>query len=203
MQPVESQNRSVKMKYGYARVSTDDQTLDGQIDALEAAGCDEIFSDHGVSGASTDRPELSRLLETATDGDQIVVWRLDRLGRSMQHVVTIVTELGDRGVQFASLTENIDTTTASGELIFHIFASLAHFERRLISERTKQGLEATKRRGTVLGRPRALNKERSEHVRALISEGRTISEAASILKVSRSTVFRALRSKPQTNELVH
>lgn len=182
------------MRYGYARVSTEDQTTAGQIEALEAAGCDQIFSDNGISGSTTSRPELDELLQIIAEGDELVVWRLDRLGRSMQHVVTLVSELGERGVQFRSLTENLDTTTASGELIFHIFASLAHFERRLISERTKQGMKAAKCRGTHVGRPRSLSSDAVDQARKMIEAGETVSKVARTFKVSRATLHRALAS---------
>ncbi len=138
--------------YGYARVSTGLQDPALQLDALTAAGCARIFIDK-VSGKLDRRPELDKLLEVVLPGDVIVVWRLDRLGRSMKHLIDIIAELGERGVGFRSLTEAIDTTTASGKLLFHIMGSLAEFERQLIVERTKAGLAAARARGRHGGRP--------------------------------------------------
>src|SRR5690349_15412935 len=136
------------MLIGYARVSTDDQTLDLQLDALKAAGCERrrVYTDT-ASGAKTDRPGLAKALDMLREGDILVVWRLDRLGRSLPHLIEVVGDLKGRHIGFKSLTENIDTTTPAGELIFHIFASLAQFERELIRERTMAGLVAARARG--------------------------------------------------------
>ena len=154
--PVLEKQNSASRLFGYARVSTDDQDLSLQIDALQQHGIPKtaIFMDK-VSGAKTERPGLTKCLESLTSGDILVVWRLDRLGRSMRHLITLVEDLRSKGIGFRSLNEGaIDTTCASGELIFNIFSALAQFERRLIQERTKAGLAAARARGRHGGRPR-------------------------------------------------
>ncbi|MCH8080515.1 MAG: recombinase family protein [Proteobacteria bacterium] len=183
------------MQIGYARVSTEDQNSNLQLDALEAVGCDKIFRDEGISGAATTRPGLDKALAALQSGDVLVVWRLDRLGRSLSHLITIIEDLGKRGIGFKSLSEAIDTTTASGELLFHIMGSLAHFERKLISERTKAGLQAAKKRGKRLGRPPALSQEQLNHAVNMIRSGQeTSSGMADIYGVDRTTLYRALKS---------
>lgn len=137
-------------KIGYARVSTDDQKLDLQLDALNKAGCDEVYKEH-ESGGKESRPELDRLLEAVAPGDTIVVWRLDRLGRSLQHLVTLVNGFRVQGVHFESLSEKIDTTSAAGELIFHVMAAFAQFERSVIRERIKAGMDARRKKGLKMG----------------------------------------------------
>lgn len=144
------------VRIGYARVSTDDQNLAAQHDALARAGCEQVYSEY-VTGAKDDRGELAQAMKALRAGDTLVVWRLDRLGRSLSHLLTTVNGLAKRGVAFESITERIDTTSAAGTLIFHIFASLAQFERQLISERTKAALAAGRARGRKGGRPPALN----------------------------------------------
>lgn len=141
-------------KVGYARVSTEEQKVDLQLNALKQAGCDQIFVDEGVSGAKADRAGLKKALASLQPGDTLVVWRLDRLGRSLINLVGLMSELGSRGIEFYSLMENIDTTSAGGRLVFHLMAALAEFERSLISERTKAGMEAAKLKGIHVGRPR-------------------------------------------------
>ena len=145
------------MRIGYARVSTEDQHLDLQRDALKRAGCTKIFADYGVSGKGFNRPGLMKALSELEPGGMLVVWRLDRLGRSLPKLINFVDELGQREAQFCSLTENIDTSTSGGRLIFHIMGALAEFERNLISERTKAGMEAARNRGIHLGRKPALS----------------------------------------------
>src|SRR5437868_5612677 len=147
------------MQIGYARISTGEQTLDLQLDALKAAGCDKVFTDT-ASGAKTERPGLSDALSHVRPGDVLVVWRLDRLGRSLRDLIDRLLELDQRGVGFKSLTESIDTTTPGGKLIFHIFGALAEFERDLIRERTNAGLAAARARGRLGGRKRALQTEK-------------------------------------------
>src|SRR5215213_4903876 len=147
------------MFVGYARVSTTDQTLDLQHDALTTAGCTKIFTDT-ASGAQTERKGLSEALAYVRAGDSLVVWKLDRLGRSLKDLISRITELNDRKIGFKSLTENIDTTTSGGKLIFHIFGALAEFERDIIRERTNAGLEAARSRGKLGGRPKALTSEK-------------------------------------------
>jgi DNA invertase Pin-like site-specific DNA recombinase len=176
---------------GYARVSTGEQTLDAQKDALRAAGCVEIFSDV-ASGAKTDRTGLEAALAALQSGDTLVVARLDRLGRSMPHLVATVHELAACGVGFKSLAESIDTTSAAGRLVLHIFASLADFERELIRERTRDALAAKKRRGEPVGRRRALSRSRVEAAREMLDSGHGAAHVARILKVGRSTLYRAL-----------
>lgn len=144
------------MRIGYARVSTEEQFLDLQLTALRAADCGQIFSDHGISGTKKDRPGLNQALAELRQGDTLVVWRLDRLGRSLSQLVILMNDLRSRSVNFASLNESIDTNTPTGMFMFHMIAALAEFERALISERTKAGLAAARRRGSKLGRPRAL-----------------------------------------------
>ncbi len=143
------------MLVGYARVSTTEQTLDLQFDALKKAGCSKIFTDT-ASGAKTERKGLDEALSYVREGDTLVVWRLDRLGRSLTHLIETVSQLDNRKIGFKSLTEQIDTTTSGGKLIFHIFGALAEFERNLIRERTNAGLQAARARGRVGGRPKKL-----------------------------------------------
>ncbi|MCJ2187887.1 recombinase family protein [Novosphingobium beihaiensis] len=138
---------------GYARVSKIDQNLDLQLDALRAEGCEAIYADHGVSGAKRKRPEFDKALNALRAGDTLVVWKLDRMSRSLRDLLDIVEEIHGRDAHFKCITDQIDTTNPMGEFFFHILASLAHFERRLISERTKAGLEAARKRGVRLGRP--------------------------------------------------
>jgi DNA invertase Pin-like site-specific DNA recombinase len=141
------------MKLGYARVSTDDQNLALQLDALKRAGCERIYRDEGVSGSQINRPALDQLLRELMPGDTLITWKLDRLGRSLRHLITIVAELDARDICFSSLSEAIDTKTASGRLLFHVLGALAEFERALISERTRAGMAAAKLRGIRIGRP--------------------------------------------------
>jgi DNA invertase Pin-like site-specific DNA recombinase len=156
------------MLIGYARVSTHDQTLNLQLDSLKQAGCTRIFEDH-ISGTKAGRPGFSDALSHLRAGDTLVVWRLDRLGRSLRHLIDTITAVEAQGIGFKSLQENIDTTTSGGKLIFHIFGSLAEFERDLIKERTQAGLEAARSRGRVGGRPKALSQGKAELARRMYS----------------------------------
>ena len=182
------------MKIGYARVSTDDQNLDLQIDALRAEGCERIFEDHGVSGIQKTRDGLSDALSALSEGDTLVVWKLDRLGRSLSFLIDLVDTLGKKGVGFQSITDGFDTATPGGQLIFHIMGALAEFERALNIERTKAGIAAARARGKHVGRPRRLRPSQVEHARKLIdADTETITSMASILGVDRSTLSRALK----------
>lgn len=176
---------------GYARVSTDDQTDALQLDALGEAHCERIFTDT-ASGKLDARPGLADCLDYLRDGDTLVVWRLDRLGRSVRHLIETMATLDARGIQFRSLREGIDTSTAAGKLVFHIFASIAEFERSLIVERTRAGLDAAKARGRKGGRPRALTDEKAAAARKLINGGSSVTEAARIVGVSRATLYAHL-----------
>ena len=179
--------------FGYARVSTGDQDARLQHDALEAAGCYKVFTDT-ASGALASRPELGKLLDQLRPGDTLVVWRLDRLGRSIRHLIDQLTELQERGIEFRSLQENIDTGSSGGRLVFHIFASLAEFERDLISERTHAGLEAARARGRVGGRPPLLSGDKLRTARKLYEQqDMTVAQIGEVLGVSRTTVYRALQ----------
>jgi DNA invertase Pin-like site-specific DNA recombinase len=180
------------MKIGYARVSTIDQNPNAQRDALKAAGCEKVVTEK-VSGASLKRPKLEKLLRSLYTGDVLTVWRLDRVGRSLPHLLDVVADLKARNVGFQSLNETIDTTTANGELIFHLFASMAQFERSLIVERTQAGLAAAKKRGTRLGRLPALKAAQIKHARKLIESGEPPTAVAGSLGVDRSTLYRALK----------
>jgi DNA invertase Pin-like site-specific DNA recombinase len=178
---------------GYARVSTNDQTINLQRDALKAAGCKRIFADQGVSGSVTQRRGLDRALKSLKPGDTLVVWKLDRLGRSLAHLVQTIAELGARGVNFRSLSDPIDTESAGGRLVLHIMAALAEFERSLNSERTKAGLAAAKRRGKRLGRRPKLTTKQVESARRMVEDGRSPQKVAKRFSVARSTLYEALK----------
>ncbi|WP_174513212.1 recombinase family protein [Methylocella tundrae] len=183
------------MKIGYARISTDEQSLDLQRDALTKAGCAEVFEDRGVSGVAAQRPGLEAALARMASGDVLVVWKLDRLGRSLPHLIETVRQLGALGAGFASLSESIDTTTAGGKLIFHIMGALAEFERSLIVERVTAGIAAAKKRGKHVGRPRKLTPEQIAHARDAIEGGmQTCAGMAALLGVDHSTLWRAMRA---------
>lgn len=177
------------MLIGYARVSTEDQNLDGQLDALKAVGAERIFTDK-LSGKTRQRPELEKLLEQLRADDVVVVTKYDRLARTLSDLMGIVEAIREREAGFRSLGEDIDTTTPAGRLIFHVFGSIAEFERERIVERTREGLAAARKRGRVGGRPSALTPEAREQVRKLRDEGVKTAEIARMFKVSRSTVFR-------------
>lgn len=179
------------MIFGYARVSTEDQNLDAQTDALTAAGAERTFSDK-ISGSLRKRPQLDQLLDHLRPDDVIVVTKYDRLARSLVDLLAIVEDIKAKGAGFRSLAEDIDTTTPAGRLIFHVFASIAQFERERISERTREGLAAAKRRGRVGGRPPALSDAQRIEVRRMRDEdGRGLTEIAQLFKVSVKTVRRA------------
>lgn len=177
---------------GYARVSTAEQSVDMQLDALKLAGCSVVYTDT-ASGALDSRPGLRQVLGVVGRGDVLVVWRLDRLGRSLTHLVATVDGLGARGVALRSLHENIDTTTATGRLTLGIFAALAEFERELIAERTAGGLAAARRRGVRLGRPTVWSEEKGAAAAVMLANGANVSEVARVLGVSRASVYRHLR----------
>jgi DNA invertase Pin-like site-specific DNA recombinase len=177
---------------GYARVSTTDQQTQLQVDALDRAGCYRVFTET-ASGARTERPVLEQVLDQLRPGDTLVVWKLDRLGRSLRHLVDTVTGLVDRGIGFCSLQEAIDTTTPGGKLVFHVFAALAEFERDLIRERTTAGLAAARVRGRHGGRPSVLSGHKLQVAREMYATGRyTVSAIATTLGVSRASIYRHL-----------
>ena len=178
------------MRIGYARVSTDDQTLDLQRDALKRAKCRRIYEEH-ASGKTTIRPELDACLKSLRKGDALVVWRLDRLGRSLGDLIHLTTVLRSSGVDFESLTEKIETGSSTGKLIFHVFASLAEFERNLIRERTLAGLRAARARGRNGGRPRKLKTKDIQVIKALMNAGELpVKDIADRFGVARSTLYR-------------
>jgi DNA invertase Pin-like site-specific DNA recombinase len=178
---------------GYARVSTVEQDTALQTDALRKAGCDKIFEDT-VSGAKAERPGLAAALAYVREGDTLVVWRLDRLGRSLPHLIETIGALEARGVGFRSLTEAIDTTTSGGRLIFHVFGALGQFERDLIRERTKAGLTAAAARGRKGGRKPVVTAEKLQRAREHIANGLTVREAAARLKVGKTALYAALKA---------
>lgn len=186
----------VGRKIGYMRVSDHDQTANLQRDALTAAGCDVIYADHGISGTVTAREGLSDVLAELQAGDALVVWKLDRLGRSTVHLLQLLAELRERGVDFIALTQGIDTTTAVGRMLYGQLAVFAEFEREQISDRTKAGMAAARKRGTHVGRPPILT---AVQIRAAIHairvEGRSIREVARDLDVSPQTLVRAMRGR--------
>lgn len=179
---------------GYARVSTSDQDTSLQIKALQQFGCNYIYEDK-ASGIKTDRPELNKALTYLREGDVFVVWKLDRLGRSMKHLIEIVNDLEIRKVGFKSITENIDTITPGGKLVFHLFGALAQFERDLIRERTKAGLKAAKDQGRIGGRPISMTDEKLKKAKEHLQNGLNVTEAAARIKVSKTTLYKALNIK--------
>jgi DNA invertase Pin-like site-specific DNA recombinase len=180
------------MLFGYARVSTDDQNLDLQRAALTVAGCRQIFEDR-VTGTARHRSGLGRALKACAAGDVLVVWRLDRLGRSLARLIELLNELAARDVQFRSLSESIDTTTPTGKLIFHVIGALAEFERGIILERTRAGLKAAKARGVKRGRKPSLTPEQVKHARAMLENGEQGRAVARLLRVDPTTLYRSLR----------
>jgi len=179
------------MLIGYARVSTEDQTLALQIDALRVAGCERVFEDIS-SGSVVERVGLNQAIDQVREGDILVVWRLDRLGRSLTQLIALVTELARRDVGFRSLTEQIDTTTSSGKLVFHIFGALAEFERNLIRDRTRAGLAAARARGKFGGRPRLSNTEGKVQLASKLfaDKTNTITDICRTLHISRASLYR-------------
>ncbi len=186
------------MLVGYARVSTSDQTLNLQKDALEKIGCSKIFTDT-ASGTKAERIGLAEALSYVREGDTLVVWRLDRLGRSLKHLIETITKLSSRKIGFKSVTENIDTTTSGGKLIFHIFGALAEFERDIIRERTNAGLQAARARGRLGGRPKAKTLDTPKKVALAQSlydnKNNTILEICKTLNISRATLYRYIKTK--------
>ncbi len=180
------------MRIGYARVSTEEQCLDLQIDALTKAGCQTIFKDHGVSGVAQHRPQLDKALAAVGPGDTLVVWRLDRLARSMHELTGTVQALHDREVGFHSVCEYIDISSAFGELILHVLSSIVHFERRLIVERTEAGMRAAKARGVKFGRKRILSPKAIRMAKFQHQSGVPVVDIAQSLGVGRSTLYRHL-----------
>lgn len=178
---------------GYARVSTVDQDPALQYDALTVAGCTKIFEDR-ASGAKADRAGLLAALGYVRNGDVLIVWKLDRLGRSLPHLIETVTALEKRGVGFRSITEAIDTTTSGGRLVFHLFGALGQFERDLIQERTRAGLSAAAARGRKGGRKPVVTSDKLERARTIIAKGLTVREAATRLKVGKTALYDALRA---------
>jgi DNA invertase Pin-like site-specific DNA recombinase len=183
---------------GYARVSTVDQDVALQRDALHQAGCTRIFEDYGVSGVKTERPALLAALAYIREGDVLVVWKLDRLGRSLAHLITTVSDLEKRGVGLRSLTEAIDTTTSGGRLIFHVFGALGQFERDVIRERTRAGLTAAAARGRKGGRKPVVTADKLKRARALRTQGLNVRESAKRLKVGKTALYEALAAEGKT-----
>ncbi|OLQ73218.1 transposon DNA-invertase [Photobacterium proteolyticum] len=182
------------MLIGYARVSTDDQNLALQKDALNQIGCEKLFEDH-ISGAKSERPGLEQALQYVRKGDIIVVWRLDRLSRSLKDLIEMVTSLESRGIGLKSLQESIDTSTSSGKLIFHLFGALAEFERNLIRERTQAGLQAARVRGRKGGRPKALTTDKQALAVKLYGEKEhTVGQICEMMGISKPTLYKYIES---------
>jgi DNA invertase Pin-like site-specific DNA recombinase len=187
------------MLIGYARISTADQTLALQQDALRKAGCDQIFTDT-ASGSSAERTGLEQAISHLRKGDTLVVWRLDRLGRSLRHLIHTITALDQREIGFKSITENIDTTTSGGKLVFHIFGALAEFERDIIRERTNAGLQAARARGRLGGRPKRQPSSRKVAMAKALYADKTnsVSEVCKTLGISRATLYRYIKTQLNT-----
>ncbi len=186
------------MKIGYARVSTDEQDTALQLDALNAAGCERIYSEH-FSGKQKARPKLDRMIDALREGDMVIVWRLDRLGRSLKDLIELLDSFKKKNIQFISLTEKIDTTSAMGELVFHLIGSIAQFERRLISERTKAGLDAARARGRKGGRKPKMSGPDIKKARAMLLDPEvTKSEVAKHFKVSRPTLDKSIERQTKS-----
>jgi Enterobacteriaceae phage serine recombinase len=183
-----------RVKYGYARVSTDDQNTALQLAALKKAGCKTVFKDEGISGATANRPALIRCLKRLRPGDVLIVWKLDRLGRSLRDLIAMLDDLRAHGVKFRSLTEAIDTDTATGRAMWQMIGVLAELERSLITERTRAGIQAAKRRGVKFGRKRKMTPQQIEHARKLIDSDESPDAVAASYHVSRATLYRRLAS---------
>lgn len=185
------------MKVGYARVSTDEQNLRSQIDALESAGCERIFTDKGVSGGAVIKPALRECIDFMREGDELVIVRLDRLSRSLKELISIAEGLGEGGYAFRSLHEQIETASPAGRLFFHIIGALAEFERDLIRARTSEGVKAARRRGKKLGRPPAISDEQWQSAKTLMEgpEGKTPADIARLLGISRQAVHKRLKTE--------
>ena len=181
------------MLVGYARVSTEDQKLDLQLDALKRAGCEKVFSDQ-VSGASATKAGLDEALAYVRSGDTLVVWKLDRLGRTVKGLVDLVQTLQDKGIQFRSLTDGIDTSTTAGRFFFHVMAALAQMERELVHERTMAGLSAARARGRLGGRKPKMDAPKLDAAKKLLRAGTPVSEVAKTLGVGRATLYRNLNA---------
>lgn len=183
------------MKIGYARVSTFDQNLNLQLDALRNSGCEQIFEEK-ISAVAKERPQLTILFSKLRKGDSVVVWKLDRLGRSLKDLIDLITQMKNLGVTFVSIQDGIDTSTATGRFTFNIFASLAEFEREIISERTKAGLAAARARGRKGGRPPGFSKETMSKIKAVKvlydKQDKTMKEIGEVLSISRATAYRFL-----------
>lgn len=183
------------MKVGYARVSTVEQKLDLQIDALKKAGCEKIFTDK-ASGVRSDRKGLDDALEYCRSGDSLVVWKLDRFGRSLRHLISSVNALHEKGVGFISIQESVDTTTSGGKLVFHIFGALAEFERELIRERTNAGLEAARSRGKQGGRPKKLSPSKIIMAKKMMKDkSNQVKDICESLGISKTTLYRYCEPK--------
>src|SRR5271166_5039353 len=181
------------MKYGYARVSTDEQNPAMQLAALKKAGCKTVFKDE-VTGAHVNRPALARCLKTLQTGDTLIVWKLDRLGRSLRDLIAMLDDFKKQGIKFQSLTEAIDTETPTGRAMWQMIGVLAELERSLITERTRAGVKAAQRRGVKFGRKPKLTAPQIAHARKLIDEGEPVPDVARLLSVDRATIYRALQS---------
>ncbi|KAA3518263.1 recombinase family protein [Agrobacterium vitis] len=186
---------------GYARVSTGDQDTALQLDALRKAGCERLFEDK-ASGTKTDRLGLAEAIRYVRDGDTLTVWKLDRLGRLMKHLIEIITELEAKGVGFRSITENIDTTTSGGRLVFHLFGALAQFERDLIRERTRAGLQAAEERGRRGGRQVVVTPDKLAKARQHLAAGLNVREAAARVKIGKTALYEALKAEKATTSTV-
>ena len=182
------------MIFGYARVSTQDQNLDLQIDALKQYGVDQIFQEK-MTGTKRERPQLDEMLKYLRKGDTVVVWKLDRIGRSTKHLVDLINEFGEKGINFVSLKDGIDTSTATGKLVFTIFAGLAEFERDMISERTKAGLESARARGRNGGRPRKDEDKVKLALKMYDSKQYSITEITKATGVSKTTLYRYIKER--------
>lgn len=182
------------MLIGYARVSTSEQSLDGQMDLLGAAGAERIFSEK-ISAKAAKRPELVRLMEQLREGDVVIVTRFDRISRRLLDLIELVEQISARGVGFRSLREDIDTTSSSGRLILHVMGAIAQFERDKIVERTREGLASARKRGRIGGRPPALTPEQAETCKKLLAEGQSVAGVARQFRVSRSTIARLRRTE--------
>jgi len=180
------------MKYGYARVSTDDQNPALQLAALKKAGCKTIFKDDGISGATTKRPALNRCLKALEYGDTLIVWKLDRLGRSLRDLIAMLDDFKQRDIKFRSLTESIDTETPTGRAMWQMIGVLAELERSLIAERTRAGVKAAQKRGVKFGRKPKLTDTQIAHARKQLNKGMRVNEVAALLRIGRSTLYRAL-----------